>query len=95
MKIQGRGLKVISTIHLELLVYVCSSGGKAVKDAPATKKVGSEVRLRLEEKARPPNLGSAGQPSPLCSEISEGSLLCPVLRKALGKGDKTATEVGV
>ena len=69
MRIQGKGLKVslgMSTIHPELCMS--NNGGKAVENAPSARKVGSEVRLRLEEKAPPPNLGSAGQPSPPCSD---------------------------
>lgn len=64
MRMQGKGLKVslgISTIHPELCVL--NKRAKAVENAPTAQKVGSEVRLRPEEKAPPPNLGSAGQPT--------------------------------
>lgn len=37
-------------------------GRKAVEAAAATQEVGSEVRLRLEEKAPPLKLGSVGSP---------------------------------
>lgn len=67
---------------------MCSSnnGRKGLEDAAATQDVGSEVRLRLEEKAPPPKLGSTRQPSPPCPEVAEGSLLCPAGDKGTGRG---------
>ena len=67
---------------------MCTSnnGGKGDEGAAGAQEVGSEVRLRLGEKAPPPKLGSAGQPCPPCSEVAEGSLLCPAGEKGAGGG---------
>lgn len=72
-----------------------NSGRKGAQDAAAAQWVRSAARLRPEEKAPPPKLGSAGQPSPPSSETAEGSLRCHAVRKAPENEGLNATEVGV
>lgn len=61
-----------------------------VVEAAAIHELGSEVRLRLKEKAPSPKLGSPLPPT--CSEITEVSLLCPAGEKSTGGGWQESSE---
>lgn len=72
-----------------------NNGGKAVEEAPTARKVGSEVRLKPEEKAPPQIWAQQGSPSPLAHRLQRAASGARQLRMVQGKGGKSATEVGV